>query len=57
MNDELVCGRGILSGNRLYVPIDSPAVVEVDTTNGEVVEPHWAEALLFPATLFHIVVR
>ena len=46
----------ILSGNRLYVPIDSPAVVEVDTTNGEVVEPT-GPRLFFPATLFHIVVR
>ena len=36
-NDELVCGRGILSGKRLYVPIDTPAVAEIDTSNGKVV--------------------
>ncbi|MEO2001967.1 MAG: PQQ-binding-like beta-propeller repeat protein, partial [Pirellulales bacterium] len=36
-NEELVCGRGILSGKRLYVPIDTPAVAEIDTSNGKVV--------------------
>ena len=36
-NDELVCGRGILSEKRLYVPIDTPAVAEIDTSNGKVV--------------------
>ncbi len=37
LNEELVCGRGILSGKRLYVPIDTPAVAEIDTSNGKVV--------------------
>ena len=51
MNDELVCGRGILSGNRLYVPIDSPAVVEVDTTNGEVVGTSLGRGSSLPGNL------
>ena len=50
-NDELVCGRGILSGNRLYVPIDSPAVVEVDTTNGEVVGTSLGRGSSLPGNL------
>ncbi len=51
LNDELVCGRGILSGNRLYVPIDTPAVAEIDTSNGKVVGTSLGRGSALPGNL------
>ena len=51
LNDELVCGRGILSENRLYVPIDTPAVAEIDTSNGKVVGTSLGRGSALPGNL------
>jgi outer membrane protein assembly factor BamB len=37
LNDEIICGRGILSNNRLYVPTNAPAVAEINLSTGKLV--------------------
>ena len=51
LNNELVCGRGILSGSRLYVPIDTPAVAEIDTSNGKIVGTSLGRGSALPGNL------
>ena len=51
LNDEIICGRGILSNNRLYVPTNAPAVAEIDLSNGTVVATSLGRGSALPGNL------
>ncbi len=51
LNNEIICGRGILSNKRLYVPTNAPAVAEIDLSSGTLVATSLGRGSALPGNL------